>query len=383
MKHPLEGVKVVDLAAYIAGAYCSSLLADMGARVVKVESPVGDGFRTMGGAFQGWNRGKRATILNLTTQEGRDILYLMVAQADVVTENYRPGVAEKLGADYDTLRRVNPSIIYCSVTGYGLSGPYSEKPALDPLLQALSGAMAGQGGEGNPPVFHRIAISDYAGAILAAYGIAAALFHRARTGQGQRLETSLLNTAVAVQAGEFFSYPGKQQQHSVGTLGLTATYRLYKARDDWFFLSCRDDASWTKVCDVLGRADLHKKFPDETTRAEHDAQIGAALEAIFTTEPRDHWLARLQAIGVKCAPSKYMHDVHEDPQALHLGLTVDAVSPDAGPVKQMGLPFRFSRTPGKIWGPSPALGQHTDQVLAELGFSSGEIAELREGGAVG
>ena len=374
---------MVDLAAYIVGAYCSSLLADMGAQVVKIESDVGDGFRTIGGAFQGWNRGKRAIILDLKTQEGRDILYQMVSGADVVTENYRPGVAEKLGVDYATLRRVNPTIVYCSASGYGLSGPYRDKPAFDPLLQAQSGAMAAQGGEGNPPAFLRSAITDYAGAILSAYGIVAALIHRARTGQGQRLETSLLNAAIAVQAGEFFFYPGKSRPRRVDDLGLTSTYRLYQAQDGWFFISCGDDRSWHRVSEVLDRRDLAEKYPDEVARTKHDAEIGAELEAIFATRTRRHWLSRLQGADVKCAPSKHLQDMHEDPQAIHLGLTVDAVSPDVGPIKQMGLPFRFSRTPGKIWGPSPAHGQHTDEVLAEMSFSAQEIAGLRERGVVG
>ena len=383
MKYPLDGVKVVDLAAYIAGAYCSSLLADMGARVIKIESHAGDGFRTIGGSFQGWNRGKRAMVLNLTTSEGREILSRMVADADVVTENYRPGVAEKLGADYDTLTSVNSRMIYCSVTGYGGSGPLREAPAFDPLLQAQSGAMAAQGGEGNPPVFHRVAISDYSCAILAAYGIAAALFHRARTGQGQRLETSLLNAAIAVQAGEFLSYPDRTPSPRVNALGLSSTYRLYQASDEWFFLSCGDDESWSKMCEALEMRDLDQRFPNNVARKKHDSEIGSTLEEIFRARARQHWLSKLQAAGVKCAPSKRMIDFHQDPQAIHLGLTTDAVSPDVGPVKQMGLPFRFSDTPGVIWGPSPSHGQHTDEILSEMGFSDREIAGLRERGAVG
>ena len=383
MKYPLEGVKVVDLAAYIAGAYCASLLADMGAGVVKVESPAGDSFRAMGGAFQAWNRGKRAIVLNLTKQEARDILYRMVADADVVTENYRPGVAEKLGADYETIKRINPNIIYCSVTGYGLSGPYINNPAFDPIMQALSGAMAAQGGEGNPPVYLRVPFSDYGAAMLAAYGIAAALFHRAQTGRGQRLDTCLLDASVAGQAGEFFTYSAKRPPPRADGLGLTSTYRLYEAKDGWFFLSCSDDESWTKTCEALGREDLGEKFHDERTRLDHGAEIGAALESLFATEARDHWLSRLQAAGVKCAASRHMRDVHETPQAEHLGLTVEALSPDAGPIRQMGVPIRLSRTPGKVWGPSPAHGQHTDEVLSELGLSSLEIADLRDRGALG
>ena len=383
MEHPLDGVKVVDLAAYIAGAYCSSLLADMGARVTKVESHAGDGFRQMTGSFQGWNRGKRGVIVNLTTEVGRDILYRMVADADVVVENYRPGVAQRLGADYDTLREINGNIVYCTLAGYGTDGPHSKEPGFDALLQALSGAMVAQGGKGNPPVFLRVAISDYAAAILAAYGIAAALFHRAKTGQGQRLETSLLNTSIAVQAAEFLSYAGKPAPPPVERVGPSATYRLYEAEDGWFFLSCGDDESWARVCEVLERPDLSRKFSDRDARARHDAEIATVLEASFATAGRDSWLSRLQAAGVKCAASRHIVDVHDDPQAIHTGLTVDAVSPDFGPVSQMGLPIKFYGTPGVIWGPTPSLGQHTDEVLAELGYSSKEMAELREGQVVG
>lgn len=383
MRYPLDGVKVVDLAAYIAGAYCASLLADMGAQVIKVESHTGDGFRTMGGAFQGWNRGKRAIILNLQTQEGRGILYRMVAEADVVTENYRPGVARRLGADYETLRQVNPRIIYCSVVGYGLSGPDSSKPAFDPLLQAQSGAMAAQGGEGNPPMYHRIAMSDYSGSILGAFGIASALYRRACTGQGQHIETSLVNSCIAVQAAEFLDYPGKQSPPRVDSLGRSSTYRLYEASDGWFFLSCSDDDSWARLCAALDRNGLVENYPDRSARESHDAEIGFILEGIFINESRGHWLSRLRATDVRCAEVRFGRDAHSDAQAVHLGLTADTVSPDAGPIRQMGVPIRFSRTPGVIQGPSPALGQHTDDVLSEMGYTPEEVAGLRERGVIG
>ena len=383
MRYPLDGVKVVNLAAYIAGAYSASLLADMGAQVVKIESHVGDGFRLMGGAFQGWNRGMRAMILNLKEQKGRDILYGLVADADVVVENYRPGISKKLGVDYETLRPINPKIIYCSVTGYGLSGPHSEGPAWDPMFQAMSGAMVAQGGEGNPPVFLRIAISDHGAAMLAAYGIATALVSRARTGRGQQLETSLLNAVVATQAAEFFSYPGMPAPPAVNSLGTSSTYRLYLASDGWFFLSCADDESWDRTCKALGREDLAAKYPNASVRAKHDAEIGTVLEAIFAQDTRQSWLSVLEASGVRCGPSNHATDMHADQQAIHMGLTVDAESPDVGPTKQMGLPVRFSRTPAKVWGPSPAHGQHTDEVLGELGLSPQDIAALREGGVIG
>ena len=383
MKHPFEDIKVVDLSGYIAGAYCTNLLADLGAQVVKIESHGGDGFRAMSGGFQGWNRGKRAIVLDLKAPEGRDILYQMVSEGDVVVENYRPGVAQRLGVDYETLLGVNPGIVYCTVAGYGTDGPHSAEPGWDSLLQALSGASAAQGGEGNPPVFLRVAISDYAAAILAAYGVAAALLHRARTGRGQRVETSLVNAAVAVQASEFFLYDDKPEPHASDAAGPRATYRLYRAADDWLFLSCEDDRSWAAVCDVLERPDLLRQFPDRESRASHDAEVAAVLEDAFSAGSRQRWLARLQDAGVRCAPSNMMTDVHTDPQAVLSGLTVEADSPDAGPIRQMGLPIKLYDTPGKISGPAPAQGQHTDQVLSELGYAPDAIASLRQRRVVG
>ena len=301
----------------------------------------------------------------------------------MVVENYRPGVAKKLGVDFDTLRPVNPKIVYCSVTACGLSGPYSEGPVWDPMFQAMSGAMVAQGGEGNPPVFLRIAISDHGAAMLAAFGIATALVYRARTGRGQQLETSLLNAVVATQAAEFFSYPGMPASPTVNSLGTSSTYRLYKATDGWFFLSCTDDESWDRTCKALGCEDLAAKYPNISTRTKHDSEIGNALEAIFANVTRQRWLSVLGASGVRCGSSNHATDMHTDQQAIHMGLTVDAESPDVGPTKQMGLPVRFSRTPAKVWGPSPAHGQHTDEVLVELGLSSQEIAGLRERGIIG
>ncbi|MBM3949454.1 MAG: CoA transferase [SAR202 cluster bacterium] len=383
MKHPLDGVTVVDLTSYIAGSYVATLLADLGARVVKVESPTGDGFRVMAGSFQGWNRGKRAIIVDLTKQEGRDLLYRMVAEADVVLENYRPGVAKKLGVDHETIRAITPDIVYCSVTAYGQTGPYIQSPGFDPLMQAQSGAMHAQGGEGNPPVFLRVAITDYAAAILGAVGIAAALANRARTGLGQRLETSLVNSAIAVQAAEFLDYGAKPEPRRMGDYGVDAAYRLYQASDGWLFLSCQDDESWAKACAALDRPELARRYPDMTSRLKHDGEIAAELERLFARGERQKWLNKLQQAGVRCGPSRVMTDFHDDSWAVQSGLTVSAESPDAGPVRQMGVAIGFSDTPGVVWRPAPSHGQHTDEVLGEIGYSDKDIARLRQNGVVG
>ncbi len=209
MKHAFEGIKVIELGGYIVAALCASLLADLGAEVIKVESLQGDGLRGLLGGFQGWNRGKRGIALDLYTEEGQAILHQLVRKSDVLVQNLRTGVGERWGAGYATLSRINPKLIYCSMPGYGQSGPYIEKAAFDPLLQARSGAMAAQGGPGKPPVYYVIAISDYAGAMLGAYGVAMALYVRARTGKGQYLHSALLNAAIAVQSGEFVACAGK------------------------------------------------------------------------------------------------------------------------------------------------------------------------------
>lgn len=382
IKHPLDNIKVIDLTSYIAGSYATTLLADLGAHVVKVESPAGDGFRMMAGSFQGWNRGKRGTIVDLTNAAGREAFYRLAREADVVVENYRPGVTRKLGVDYDKLRGIREDIVYCSVTGYGQTGPSVKSPAFDPLMQAQSGSMQAQGGEGYPPVFLRIAITDYAAAMAAASGIVAALVHKARTGEGQYLETSMVNAAVAIQAEEFMSYGGKPMARYLGEMGVESTYRLYRANDGWLFLSCQDDRSWMKAMKALNRTDLGKRYPDESSRRNSDTSISLELEAVFAQRGVTEWVQRLQVAGVRCATSRVMIDFHDDTWAAKSGLTVTTESPDVGPVRQMGAAIKFSETPSVVWGPAPSHGQHTDEVLTELGYSGEDIAELHDTGAV-
>lgn len=362
---PLDGVRVVDLAMYIAGAYCSSILADLGAEVVKVEPPTGDPFRPNLGAFQGWNRGKRGVVIDLTCPQGREVLYRLVERADVVVQNYRPGVAERLGVDEASLRRVNPSLVYCAVTGYGPHGPFMDRPTFDPLLQAQSGAMADQG---HPPVFLRVAITDYAAAMLGAWGVLLALWHRARTGQGQRVDSCLLNAAFAIQAGEFFQAQGVPRPPHLDQLGTGPGYRLYQASDGWLFVACTDEVHWQALCRTLGL---------EAIEGPSAHRLAPLLEERFQGASVAHWLSALAQAGVPCAPARLSRDLFGERVMWDTGRLAQHTSAELGSVQQVGLTFHFSQTPGRLWRAAPALGQHTDEVLRELGYTDADIATLR------
>jgi crotonobetainyl-CoA:carnitine CoA-transferase CaiB-like acyl-CoA transferase len=372
MKWALEGIRVVDLTSYIAGSYGAMMLGDLGAEVIKVESLEGDPFRELEGFF-GWNRGKRSISANLKASEGRDIVYRLVARSDVVMENYRPGVAERLGVGYETLRAINPRLIYSSTTAFGTSGPYRDRPGFDPLLQAMGGLMALQGGDG-PPVYLRIAVSDYYAAALTAQGVLAALFARERTGRGQRVETSLLNAVLALQSGSVVDYPGKTPLPRENP-----TYRLYRASDGaHFFIACGNEAFWRKLCQAIGRPDLLEdpRFQSWNRRREHHQALAPALEAIFGTRPCHEWLRILAEHDIPCAPVQSLSDFMRDPAVAFHRMTVTYAHPAAGWLTLMGLPIRLSETPGRDAGPPPTLGQHTDEVLGELGYAPGAIADL-------
>ena len=379
-EHPLEGIKVVDLTGYIAGAYGTTLLADLGADVLKVESFAGDGFRQNGAAFQGWNQGKRGMILNLKDPKGLDIFHQLIREADVVAENYRAGIAKSLSVDYESLKKVNPKIIYSTVNGYGLTGPFSEYPAFDPLIQAQGGAMRDQGGEGDP-VFLRIAASDYTSAILSAYGIVSALYYRSQTKQGQHVEISLVNAAFAYQAAEYFDYANKPAKPRLGSVGQSVGYRLYEANDGWFFLSCREDIEWGKMCHAIGKSDMATY--NREIRSENEETLNQTLESIFIENTVSSWIDLFRKSGVKCSPNRTLRIIHDDLQAQSLGLTTENDSYNLGRIRLQGLPFRFSRTPGKLDLPAPDHGEHTDQVLMELGFSNDDITNLKSKRIVG
>ena len=382
LRHALQNVKVVDLSSYIAGAYCPTLLADLGADVIKFESPMGDPFRANGPPFHVWNRGKRGLVVDLRKDEGKEVLYRLVKDADVVVENYRPGVAAKLGADYDTLKKINPSLVYCSISGYGQTGPYSKKPGFDPLLQARSGAMTYQGGPDNPPVFLAVAISDYGGAMLGAWAVAMALFARARTGRGQWVQTSLANSAMSMQSDRFILPKGETNHNDPGhPQGPTPTYRAYKTADSWLFIGVTTDDQWRSLAKALGRDDLARdeRFGSGEKRQAADAELHAILAEIFAVNGSDHWLKLLEAEAVPCSRVNYFdNDLMHHPQVLQNGLLAQHRSGDIGQIEQIGVPVKLSKTPGIAQRAAPGHGEHSDEVLLEAGYSADEIRSLRD-----
>ncbi|HEV3349155.1 MAG TPA: CoA transferase [Methylomirabilota bacterium] len=375
---PLEGVKVVDLTSYIAGSYGAMMLADLGADVVKVEAIEGDSFRELSG-FYGWNRGKRSLAVNLKEPDGRAIVHRLAQHADVVMENMRPGVVERLGVDYETLRAINPRLIYSTVTAFGSDGPYKDRPGFDPLLQAMGGLMTLQG-FGEAPQYLRIAPTDYYCAALACQAILAALFVRERTGRGQRVQTSLLQAVLALQSGLVVDYPGHEVVYRN-----TPTYRLYQAGDgESFFLAVGNQSFWVKLCKVVGREDLAQdpRFGSWVARRDHAEALMPLLESAFASRPAAEWVRILTDNDIPAALTQSLQQFMRDPAVLHHKMVVQYDHPELGPLSLMGQPLRFSDTQAPDAGPPPTLGQHTAQVLRQAGYADHEIADLRRRGVV-
>ncbi len=375
---PLDGIRVLDLTSYIAGSYAAMMLADLGAGVVKVESLRGDSFRELPG-FYGWNRGKRSIAVDLKAAEGRAIVERLADGSDVVMENMRPGVADRLGLGEAALRARNPRLIYCSVTAFGSTGPSRGRPGFDPVLQALGGLMELQG-FGGPPQYLRIPVTDYYAAALAAQAVLAALFVRERTGRGQKVETSLLHAVLALQSGTVVQYAGKPSLRRDNP-----AYRLYQAADgEWLFLACANQAFWEKLCTALGLPDLadDPRCASWLLRMEHRDALLPRLEAAFAAKPRAHWLALLAAHDIPAAPVQALGEFLEDPAVRHHGMVREYDHPEVGRLTLMGQPLLFADTPTRDPGPPPTLGQHTEAVLGELGYDAAALADLRARGVV-
>ena len=391
---PLTGVKVLELAQIMAGPTCGMMLADLGADVIKVERvPGGDDTRRMdrpsvngeSASFMAMNRNKRGIALNLKLPAAQDALKRMAARADVVTENYRQGTMEKLGVGYESLRKINPAIIYCSISGFGRTGPYADKGGYDLIAQGMSGLMSVTGEPGRAPVKSGGPVCDINAGMLGALGVVSAYVHRLKTGEGQLVETSLFEAGIQQmywQAAIYFA-TGEVSGPTGSAHILSAPYQAFRAADGWLNIGGANQANWERLCRVLGASDWLEdaRFRTNADRMKNLEALTEVMNARLKKRKVDELIRTLEAEGVPCGRINSIAEVAADPQALAREMVVELEHPRAGRTRALGLPVKLSRTPGKVSRPAPLLGQHTREVLSEFGFSQAEIEALVQSGA--
>src|SRR5438552_9029198 len=392
---PLAGMRVLELAQIMAGPTCGMMLADMGADVVKVEKlPGGDdarGYREprvkgVSAPFLIMNRNKRGLALDLKHPKGRDILLRLVKTADVVTENYRRGTLEKFGLGYDMLSRTNPGLIYCAVSGYGRDGPLGDKGGFDLIAQGFAGLMSITGEPGRPPVKTGNPVADINAGILAVGGILAAYVHKLKTGQGQIVDTSLMEAALQQtywQAAIYFA-TGESPGPTGSAHVLTAPYQAFRARDGWINIGGANQANWERIAEVLGHPEWRAdpRFATNTARMQNRDALAAPISDVLSTRTRDEWIAAFDAAGVPVGPVHSIGEALTHPQTLARGMVVELDHPEAGATKALGCPIHFSATPTQITRAAPLLGEHTREVLRDSDYSDDEIDAFIAAGVV-
>jgi crotonobetainyl-CoA:carnitine CoA-transferase CaiB-like acyl-CoA transferase len=392
---PLAGYRVLELAHLVAGPVCGLYLADMGADVVKIEAPgSGDASRSAYGAqlsgesavFLTVNRNKRSVAIDLARPEGRAAFERLVARADVVLEAYRGGVAERLGIGWEQLRPANPRLVYCSLSAFGPDGPWRDKPGVDMLVQAMGGLMAVMGEPDGPPVLCGAPVLDTIGALMAGQGVLTALLHRERTGEGQRVDVSLLNGTLLAHAARLsiFLATGEEPGRWGSGHPYIVPFQAFQARDGWVYVAVWIDRLWKPFCEAIGEPALAAdvRYATRADRLARRAELTEHLAKIFLGRTVADWMARLEAHDVLCAPVNRYADLPHDAQVRATGMLVEQDHPRAGRFRTLDTPIRFSGTPGTIRTPAPALGEHTEAVLAEAGLTPGEIYALRMAGVI-
>jgi crotonobetainyl-CoA:carnitine CoA-transferase CaiB-like acyl-CoA transferase len=385
---PLAGITVLDLTRVLSGPYCTMMLADLGARVIKVEQPgKGDDTRAWGppfiegesAYFLSVNRNKESVTLDFKAPGGREVLDRLIAKADVLVENFRPGTLTKLGLDYATLAAAHPRLVYCSISGFGQTGPRSREAGYDAVMQAEGGLMSITGAGDGQPFRLGVAIADIVSGMFAAQGVTTALYARERSGRGQFVDIAMLDSVVALltyQAGIYFATnaapPRMGNRHPT-----IVPYETFRASDGDFVLAVGNDDQWRRFCAVAELGD-DEHFATNRLRVTNYAALKPLLDARLATKPRAHWIEHLKKAGVPCGGVRDLHEVFSDPQVAARSMMTELDHVKAGVLKLVGTPLKLSETPGEIRTPPPTLGEHTDRVLThDLGFSAEHVSGLR------
>jgi crotonobetainyl-CoA:carnitine CoA-transferase CaiB-like acyl-CoA transferase len=368
----LAGLRVLDVTQVMAGPFCTMLLADMGADVLKVEPPSGDSSRKMAGgkngnspAFQGVNRGKRGIILDLKSEEGRDEFRRLAAGVDVLVENYRPGVMADFGLGYEDLKAINPGLIYCSISGFGLTGPYQQRGGFDLIAQGMTGIMSITGEPGGAPVKCGLPITDLGAGLFAIYGILAAYTYKLKTGKGQLVDTSLVDAGVALsiwEAAQYFS--GRGVPEAMGSAHrMTGPYQAVRCADGYLNIGAANPSIWVKLAGALGLGHLvdQPAYQTDTDRVQNRIQLAREIEAVTLTGTRADWMRVLDQAGVPCGPILTYEEVFADPHIQARNLVVEVEHPVMGAMKGLGAAVKLSETPADPTRPAPILGQHNGE----------------------
>ena len=393
---PLAGMVVLDLSQIMAGPICTMTLADMGADVIKVEKiQGGDDARRMGPPFiQDWsagflavNRNKRSLALDLRQDPGRDLFQRLLDRADVLIENFRPGVMARLGLDYPAVSKIKPSLVYCSISGFGGTGPYSKRGGFDLVAQGMSGLMSITGHPGSPPAKVGVPITDISAGMLAANGILCAYIHALKTGRGQFVDTSIMEAGIAYTVWESAVYFADGEV--AGPLGsahrLSAPYQAFRTSDGYINLAAPTQPTWENLCRAMSIEELIEdpRFHTPADRKVHEVDLAALLKETFRRKPTGYWLETLEQAGVVAGPIYDMGQVYQDPQVHARQMMVDLEDTELGTLHNIGIPVKLSATPGRIRRRAPALGEHSREVLLEAGFAEAEVDGLIEASVVG
>ena len=396
MASALEGLRVLDLTRALAGPYCTLMLGDYGADVIKIEVPgTGDDTRGWGPPYIGdqsayflqVNRNKRSMTLNLKDERARDVFMSLAKGADVVVENFTPGVVNRLGIDYEAVRQVNPRMVYCSISGFGQTGPYRERSAYDQVMQGIGGIMSLTGEPGSAPMKMGIALTDIGAGMLAAFAVISAIFHRQTSQEGQYIDISMLDLQVAwltYQAGVYFA-TGNPPAKAGAAHPTLVPYQAFKCSDDKYVnVAVGSERLWQRFCQGMRLPELteHPDYADNSHRVVNRQQLVSLLEEQFDTQPVVYWVERLLEAGVPCGAINDIADVLSDEQVMSRDMLLQIPHPTLGMLHQTGIPIKFSETPGAIKQHPPLLGEHTQQILLELGYSESQVADLQQGGAV-